>query len=213
MRFLGRGFRFRCNEQVLAALRMDLRERAYDQVIFSGDATALGFQEEMARAAELLGVDQVGSLPGLAVPGNHDYCTMASAVAGHFERYFASWQQGFRLTEDTYPFAQRIGHLWLVGVNSAVANRWPWDARGAVGESQLRRWNSFWRPWRAADLGFWLPITPSGKPAANRKFACGPCATWKTCWPWPGREASVCGCTVIATPITTTLLRIGFPFR
>ena len=38
-----------------------------------------------------------------------------------------------------YPFAQRVGPVWLVAVNSAVANRWPWDARGAVGAAQLER--------------------------------------------------------------------------
>ncbi len=108
-------------------------------MIFSGDATALGFREEFARAIDLLGVGQPGSLPGLAVPGNHDYCTMSSVVAGHFEHFFAPWQRGERVSPEVYPFAQRVGPAWLVGVNSAVANRWPWDARGAVGESQLRR--------------------------------------------------------------------------
>jgi len=139
LRLLGRGFRFRCTEQVLLALRTDLQQRGFDWIIFSGDATAMGFQEEMARAASLLGVGQPDALPGLAVPGNHDYCTMSSVVAGHFEKNFACWQQGERVTDDVYPFAQRIGPVWLVAVNSAVANRWPWDARGAVGEGQLRR--------------------------------------------------------------------------
>ncbi len=139
LRWLGRGFRFRCTDQVLVALRADLRQRGFDWIVFSGDATAMGFEEEMARASHLLGVGQPETLPGLAVPGNHDYCTMSSVVAGHFEHYFASWQQGFRVTEDVYPFAQRVGPVWLVAVNSAVANRWPWDARGAVGEGQLRR--------------------------------------------------------------------------
>jgi len=32
----------------------------------------------------------------LAVPGNHDYCTRAAVQSGHFERYFAPWQDGER---------------------------------------------------------------------------------------------------------------------
>jgi len=136
LRFLGRGFRFRRAEGVLLALRADLSQRSFDRLVFSGDATALGFEEETARAAHLLGV---GSIPGLAVPGNHDYCTHSAMRLGHFERYFAPWQVGERIGDEIYPFAQRVGHVWLVAVNSATANRYPWDARGAVGADQLER--------------------------------------------------------------------------
>jgi 3',5'-cyclic AMP phosphodiesterase CpdA len=107
--------------------------------VFSGDATALGFEEEVRRAAELLGLDTEEALPGLAVPGNHDYCTHAAMRSGHFERHFARWQEGTRVTNEVYPFAQRIGQAWLVGVNSCTANRLPHDARGRVGAEQLGR--------------------------------------------------------------------------
>src|SRR5262245_25443200 len=82
LRLLGRGFRFRRHEEVLAALRAELGERRPDRLVFSGDATALGFGEEVARAAALLGVEE---LPGLAVPGNHDYCTRSAMRSGQFE--------------------------------------------------------------------------------------------------------------------------------
>jgi 3',5'-cyclic AMP phosphodiesterase CpdA len=136
LRLLGRGPRFAHADAVLKALRDDLRQQRVDHVIFSGDATALGFAEEAARAAELLGV---GDLPGLAVPGNHDYFTHADIRAGHFEKHFAPWQHGERVGGAAYPFAQRVGPLWLVGVNSAAPNFWPWDARGGVGAEQLAR--------------------------------------------------------------------------
>jgi 3',5'-cyclic AMP phosphodiesterase CpdA len=136
LRFLGRGFRFRRAEQVLLALQADLAARPIHQLIFSGDATALGFEEEVVHAARLL---QVGQLPGLAVPGNHDYCTRSGMKAGHFERHFAPWQIGERVGSEIYPFAQRVGHVRLIAVNSASANRWAWDASGAVGLDQLGR--------------------------------------------------------------------------
>jgi 3',5'-cyclic AMP phosphodiesterase CpdA len=139
LRLLGRGARFRRTEQVLSALAADLRQRRHDRLVFSGDATALGFEEEVARAAHILGVNAPDAQPGLAVPGNHDYCTHSAMLGGHFERYFANWQNGERIGDAVYPFAQRVGHLWLIGVNSAVANRWPTDASGAVGHLQLRR--------------------------------------------------------------------------
>jgi 3',5'-cyclic AMP phosphodiesterase CpdA len=133
---LGRGFRFRRTEEVLDALVRDLDQRRPDHLIFSGDATAMGFPEEVERAATLLGVED---RPGLAVPGNHDYCTRSAMLSGHFEQQFAPWQIGERVGDAVYPFAQRVGDLWLIAVNSATANRWAWDARGAVGADQLER--------------------------------------------------------------------------
>jgi 3',5'-cyclic AMP phosphodiesterase CpdA len=137
LHLLGRGKRFRHTEPILTALRAELRQRDFDRLVFSGDATALGFEEEMRRAAEYLGVSE--ALPGLAVPGNHDYCTYAAMHSGHFERYFAPWQTGVRIDGEVYPFAQRVGPVWLVAVNSSTANRLYWDARGRVGAAQLER--------------------------------------------------------------------------
>ena len=137
LRLLGRGLHFRHTDQILAALADELRGRAFHRIVFSGDATAMGFEEEVRRAAHLLGVGAAESLPGLAVPGNHDYCTHASMRGGHFEKHFAPWQVGERVSDSVYPFAQRVGPAWLVAVNSATVNRWAWDARGAVGATQL----------------------------------------------------------------------------
>jgi 3',5'-cyclic AMP phosphodiesterase CpdA len=139
LRLLGRGKHFRHADEILAALRAEVGRRNFDHLVFSGDATALGFEEEVERAADLLGVGATGTPPGLAVPGNHDYCTRAAAVGGHFERHFAPWQGGERLDGQVYPFAQRVGPAWLVGVNSATVNHWPTDARGRVGAAQLER--------------------------------------------------------------------------
>jgi 3',5'-cyclic AMP phosphodiesterase CpdA len=136
LRVLGRGLRFAQADRVLRRLAEDLAEHQVDRVIFSGDATALGFEAELSHTAELLTVDR---LPGLAVPGNHDYCTPAVASSGAFERVFAPWQQGERVGGHTYPFAQRVGAVWLIGVNSSKGNRWFWDASGRTGRDQLER--------------------------------------------------------------------------
>jgi 3',5'-cyclic AMP phosphodiesterase CpdA len=139
LRLLGRGRRFRHAEAVLATLRAELRTQSFDHLVFSGDATAMGFEEEMARAAHLIGVGCTDVPPGIAVPGNHDYLTHHDVTDAHFERYFAPWQAGRRVDEAIYPFAQRVGHVWLVAVNSSVPNRRPWDATGIVGPNQLGR--------------------------------------------------------------------------
>jgi len=139
LHLLGRANHFRHTDRILLALRKELRQRGFHHLVFSGDATAMGFEEEMRRAVDLLGIGSEEQLPGLAVPGNHDYCTHAAMRSGHFERYFTPWQTGVRVTEDVYPFAQRVGPIWLVAVNSSTANRLYWDARGHVGSVQLER--------------------------------------------------------------------------
>jgi len=139
LRVLPRGRRFKRTDEILDALARDLRRRPPDRVVFSGDATALGFETELVRAVELLGVTGPNALPGLAVPGNHDYYTRRVAATGLFERYFEPWQQGMRIGTERYPFAQKVGPLWLVAVNSSVGNRKFWDASGQVGSEQLAR--------------------------------------------------------------------------
>jgi 3',5'-cyclic AMP phosphodiesterase CpdA len=138
-RWLGRRYRFRCADEVLAVLSTELRQRRPDRVVFSGDATAMGFESEFKRAAEIMGVTHPEIPPGLAVPGNHDYYTRGVAASGLFERYFGPWQTGIRLDGAVYPFVQRVGHVVLVAVNSCTGNRLAWDAGGSVGPAQLER--------------------------------------------------------------------------
>jgi 3',5'-cyclic AMP phosphodiesterase CpdA len=138
LHFAGRGRKFAHADDIMARLMDELEARKVDQVVFSGDATALGFESELLRAAEILRAGQF-PIPGIAVPGNHDYCTVKAAASGAFERHFARWQEGRRIGEHRYPFAQPIGPAWLVGVNAATGNRWMWDARGLVGAEQLER--------------------------------------------------------------------------
>lgn len=137
-RLFGRARRFSRAHEIIARLIEDLPTREIDHIVFSGDATTMGFESEVRIAAEALRVGDL-SIPGLAIPGNHDYCTQTAAASGHFERYFAPWQQGRRVDDHRYPFAQPVGPLWLIAVNAATGNRWPWDAGGAVGSAQLDR--------------------------------------------------------------------------
>jgi 3',5'-cyclic AMP phosphodiesterase CpdA len=138
-RWLGRRFRFRRADEVLRVLVDELRRGRFDRLIFSGDATAMGFESEFRHAAELLHVGDPSLPGGLAVPGNHDYYTRSVAASGLFERYFQPWLDGQRVDGSDYPFAQRVGHVWLIAVNSCTGNRWPWDAAGSAGLEQRRR--------------------------------------------------------------------------
>lgn len=135
---LGRGKRFRHANDVTAALRREFAGRGFDHLVFSGDASTLGFGAEMAEAARRLGVGDAALPPGFAIPGNHDVYVKGSVRARLFEDAFDPWQTG-RRAGGHYPFARKVGHVWLIGLNSAVPNFLVWDARGRVGEAQLAR--------------------------------------------------------------------------
>lgn len=140
VKFLGRGTRFQHANAVVDALLREFHERPLDQLVFSGDATTMAFDNEMTEAALRLGVGDATLPPCLAVPGNHDLYTYGSVRRRVFEFAFSAWQVGERADPDhTYPFAKKVGHVWLIGLNSATANFWPWDATGKVGEVQLFR--------------------------------------------------------------------------
>src|SRR3954470_1824676 len=124
LRALGRGRQFRLAHAIAQALVAEFRARRPDRLVFSGDATALGFASECTHAARCLAVGDPG-LPGLAVPGNHDYYTRAAVRSGAFEREFAPWLAGERVGTESYPFVQRVGPVWLVAVNSCTANLRP----------------------------------------------------------------------------------------
>jgi 3',5'-cyclic AMP phosphodiesterase CpdA len=136
---LGRGTRFKHAPSVVDVLRREFATRGYDHLAFSGDATMLGFESEMRVAAAALGVGDESLPPCIAVPGNHDVYIGRVERRRLFEASFGPWQQGRRVGDFYYPFAQKVGHVWLIGVNSARANLLPWDASGKVGKLQLDR--------------------------------------------------------------------------
>jgi 3',5'-cyclic AMP phosphodiesterase CpdA len=139
LRFLPRGREFRDAISILRHLSDDLFAQQADLIIFSGDATALGTEEEFALAAETLRVGQPGTPPALAVPGNHDYYSHRSYRAGLFEKYFAPWLGGDRIDGQTYPFGRTVGPFYIVGVNSCKPNVLWFDSSGRVGADQLQR--------------------------------------------------------------------------
>lgn len=139
LKYTPRGKQFRETLHVLRRLVDDIHARKPDLLLFTGDATSLGVEEEFALAAEVLRVGAADSPPGLAVPGNHDYYTRRSVHEGLFEKYFAPWLVGDRVSEHIYPFGRREGPLYLLGVNSSRPTRWMWDSSGHVGPQQLKR--------------------------------------------------------------------------
>ena len=135
---LGRGRLFRHAPVITRHLVEMLPTRGLDGVLFSGDATTLGTHREFILTDEILG-PLIRSMPGLAVPGNHDHYVKHGVLKRFFEDLFEPWQAGERTDQHKYPFARQFKGIWFICVNSAQANLAPWDSRGRVGHAQLDR--------------------------------------------------------------------------
>ena len=100
----------------------------------------LGFDSEMAAAAAALGVGDEALPPCIAVPGNHDVYVARAERRGAFEAAFAGWQQGQRVGKAIYPFARKVGHVWLIARQLGARRTSGCGTRaGKVGEKQLDR--------------------------------------------------------------------------
>src|SRR5438067_13659550 len=58
LRWLGREHRFRHGEDALGCLKAEIKANPPDGLIFSGDATGLGFESELVRAISFLGINE-----------------------------------------------------------------------------------------------------------------------------------------------------------
>ena len=136
---LGRGSRFQHAESVVDVLRRDSPRAGLDHLVFSGDATMLGFDTEMA-AAPRRSASATRRCRRASRCRATTMCTSrAPSGAAPSRTRSPAGSRGTRTGKAIYPFARKVGHVWLIAVNSAKANFWLWDASGKVGETQLAR--------------------------------------------------------------------------
>lgn len=130
--------RFEHRREVLDALREDLADETFDQLLVTGDLTHIGLPEEFRQAADWLA--QLGSAQDVVlIPGNHDTC-----VATPWEDTFALWQP--YMASDTaapegwgqFPTLRVRDGIAFIGVNTSVPKP-PAMASGTAGEAQLAR--------------------------------------------------------------------------
>jgi len=139
IKLLGRGRRFRYAAEATAILAKRIHAAKPHGVIFSGDATKLGFPAEFRKAEELLAPADGRWPMAVAVPGNHDYYVPQAAASGEFEKSFAPWQCGTRIGSHAYPFVTTIAGIHFIALNGATANPFHLDAGGEIGAEQLLR--------------------------------------------------------------------------
>ncbi len=132
-----RGRRRQHLASTLAAIVADLLREAPDHIAVTGDLVNVGLASEHEAANRWLGT--LGPPERVtAVPGNHDiYVHMAVARGiGHWQAFMAGDGQGS--PKEPFPFVRRLGHVALVGLNSALPTP-IFNAYGRLGRDQLDR--------------------------------------------------------------------------
>ena len=139
VKVLGRGRRFKHATLVATEMIAQAVMKKYDGWLFTGDATKLAFGPEFTQAAKVLRVGEPEMPPVVAVPGNHDYYTTRDAQSGKFEQAFGSWLEGVRVDGHRYPYARKMGHVWVIVLNTSNPRGWSASASATAGEQQLHR--------------------------------------------------------------------------
>lgn len=135
-------------DEVLAALREDMRSARPDHVLLTGDLTHLGLPSEFMKARELLRSLGPPSMV-MVVPGNHD-----AYVATAWEGTFSLWSEYLAADADrenqespkagakdpraSFPSLRIRGPVALIGISTAHPTP-PLLATGSIGQRQLER--------------------------------------------------------------------------
>jgi 3',5'-cyclic AMP phosphodiesterase CpdA len=119
--------------EALAALVSDLKLRAPNHTVVTGDLINLSLSNEFAPARAWL--DRLGQPSNVTiVPGNHD--TYVRAAALFAARHWADYMQGD--AGEMFPFVRRRGPLALIGLSSSLPTL-PLAATGKLVGDQLAR--------------------------------------------------------------------------
>jgi 3',5'-cyclic AMP phosphodiesterase CpdA len=124
--------------ELVEALGQDLRQRAYDHLVVTGDLGNVSLVSEWGEARAW--IERTSPVEKTTViPGNHDAYVAEAVTSGGFEKIFAAYQTAdVRIENETYPFARLYGGVALVCLNTCVPTG-DFGAWGRVGEAQLRR--------------------------------------------------------------------------
>ncbi|MBI2570058.1 MAG: metallophosphoesterase [Candidatus Schekmanbacteria bacterium] len=142
LKVLGRQSRFALAAATLREILGQAADLGANHVTFTGDATALAFEQEFAAVREIFG-DLLRSRGALsAIPGNHDMYTLGAVRHRRFAAAFAEALGSdlpVAVPGSLFPWVRLFDDgVALIGVDSTIPSRLPFVARGAIGEAQLR---------------------------------------------------------------------------
>ncbi len=125
-------------EAFLLRLMEKVASEKADMTVITGDFTSLSLDFEFARIGRML--KDCGLVPErtMVIPGNHDRYTYLADKQRAFERGMADWlPEGF-FSRPEYPIVKRLGHVCLMGLDTAVW-RGPVRAAGAIDDLSIAR--------------------------------------------------------------------------
>lgn len=125
------------------AIAKEIRAKAVDHVVITGDLTNLALESEFELAREVLHDDLGLDTNNVSViPGNHNLYTAGSERKLRFSSYFADYLASdlplltAQVPAGRFPFVKLRGPVAIIGLSSAVT-RPPFIAAGVIGPSQL----------------------------------------------------------------------------
>jgi 3',5'-cyclic AMP phosphodiesterase CpdA len=138
---LGRGRRFATAIEKLAALASFATRAEVDAVLFTGDYTALGLEQEFRQARSAIEPFLQAPAGYVNVPGNHDLYLPEVLRERRFERHFGDTLDSdlpqYR-ADGPWPLVRLLGErVAAVAVNSARPNPQPWRSSGKIPAAQL----------------------------------------------------------------------------
>lgn len=141
----GRSRYFDDAEMKVEAMVRFKEENDIDLVINTGDYTALGLEQELLIARELVSPMMTPPHSYITVPGNHDIYVHEGNSHYRFSEQFCSVLQN-DLPEycrgGHWPMIRLVGgHTAVIALNSARPNLLPWKSDGTIPSEQLEAFN------------------------------------------------------------------------
>jgi len=128
----GRSRHFHGVEDRIARLLEDVDAQQVDHALCTGDITAMSYDEEFERCANLFGDRLEHADRYTVIPGNHDRYTKPAETERRFEKWFRNLACG----DGDYPLIKRLGGVTIVGLDVARATSLT-DSSGLCGPQQL----------------------------------------------------------------------------
>lgn len=125
-------------EEYLTRLIQAVASENADLTAVTGDFTSLALDFEFEKISRMLRLCGLAPERTMVIPGNHDRYTVLADKHRAFERGMAAWlPPGFE-NHVEYPLVKRLGHVCLVGLDTAVW-RGPVRAAGEMDDAAIRR--------------------------------------------------------------------------
>lgn len=125
-------------EEFLMRLIAEAAAENADMTVVTGDFTSLALDFEFEKIGRLFRLGGLLPEKTMVLPGNHDRYTISADRGRAFEKGMADWLPPGFAEKPEYPIVKRLGHVCLLGLDTAVW-RGPIRAAGAIDDASISR--------------------------------------------------------------------------